>query len=150
MWCNFPCSVQWHLPLTCPKVIKVKLPDCSVHCPLDIHILSHTNNFSCNICIFWFRTSCQLPQFVQSHRMASELPPTSKHSSPKRGAGLQNSGAKWQQMKMFYAFMKHRGGFKDHSHTLLNLNLKILPVELLKYFQGVKEQNHKSSSPASF
>lgn len=51
---------------------------------------------------------------------------------------------------MLYASMKHRGGFKNHFHILLNINLKIAPVELLNYFQGVKEQNHKSSSPASF
>lgn len=42
--------------------------------------------------------------------------------------------------------MKHRRGFKNHLHILLNVNLKMAPVELLNYFQGVKEQNHKSSS----
>lgn len=51
---------------------------------------------------------------------------------------------------MLYASMKHRGGFKNRFHILLNINLKIAPVELLNYFQGVKEQNYKSSSSASF
>lgn len=51
---------------------------------------------------------------------------------------------------MLYAFMKHRGGFKNHLGILFNLNLEITPAELLNYFQGVKQQNYKSNFPSSF
>lgn len=70
----------------------------------------------------------------------------SQTQQPKRGAGLQNSGAKWQHMKMLYVFMKHRGGFKNHLHILFNLNLEIT---LLNSWTTFRELNNKTTNPTS-